>query len=81
MFLPSSQNFQAQVSLGKQLARKTDALPFIIHRYLLATHLAGPVTAAAHDLYPANAATAAPATNRNPLPAELLHGLENVPVG
>ena len=81
MLLPFPQDFQAQISLGKQLACKTDTLLFILHRYLFTTHPAGPVTAVSDDLHTANAATSAPATHRNPLPSQLLHGLENVPLG
>ena len=78
MFLPFPQNFQAQIGLGKQLACQADAPLFILHGHLFPAHLAGPVTALSHDLHAAYAATSAPATHRNTLPAKLLHGLENV---
>ena len=78
MFLPLSQNLQAQVTLGEQFARQTDAFFLILDRHLFPAHPAGPVTAVTHDLHAAYAATAAPATHRYALTAKLFHGLEDV---
>ena len=69
-----------QVALGKQLARQADAFLFVLQGHLFPAHFAGPVTAVSHDLHAAYAATSAPATHRNTLPAKLLHGLEDIPL-
>ena len=81
MFLPFPQDFKAQIGLGKQLARQADAFLFIRRGHLCTAHLAGPVTAASHDLNTANTATSAPATNRDTFPAKLLHGLQHISLG
>ena len=78
MFLPLSQNLQAQVVLGEQLARQTDAFFLVLDRHLFAAHPAGPVKTVSRNLHAAYAATATPATHRYALTAELFHRLEDV---
>ena len=67
-----------QIAFRKQLARQAYTLLLILHGHLFTAHFARPIATLVQHLHAAHATAPAPATDRDALPAELLHGLEDV---